>query len=1622
MHRFKIYKIQMCKYALINKCDRGENCTFAHDISELRIKPDMRKTKLCKSYILGKCTDDNCIYAHSVNELREVGKPAICQLHREGRCIKGNQCRFAHSINDINTKLVQFYDSEDVSNEEEGNELLNMKNCLHILNSGKGSSMLSSIKGYADMRDDNRNREVLPSISRKKDDIWDLNINMIDSSSNCSNLSNHIYNTVTGKKRNEIVRNINRANLVKQSSCNTFLSSNVNPQYRKEKKENIILNHSKNMKNTKLYAINVGNASNTNPCSSYDYDSLLLDRNCKKSYVHVHNNLKMKNPSGNVLNENVNKNVPTSLNVHPFSSFNFPEQVPKNDDNDRLNNVDSITNADVRNYEFMNKFNTMNRRLKKDTVRSVKEGINPTNTGIDYVEGVGRTGVIAREILFGNDLLKGEQPTGEVLNKEEGNSIDLNTCNKKQKNIHRINELIASVNYLNRENNVHVKNEYVDVESGVRENGEIGSPLKHYYADDMFRYAVEGVTEEGKKGGIDINESGSSIYDMVNNANNGSSLIKGGKKGTEKVENVGTMLGKSGSIGRDYAPYVNCIDEYRLSHYDNVHQEQRKHRGDPFTSIQSLFPRLGKIDTHAQLGKDGMNPRSFMNHTIGVNGNESFNHISDNVSNSVEKVSSRFDFGIHREKGKDYHICGSVMQNTLLNGDSRFKGENAFENGSNREGNHSGGGNNHYTDPIGEEQCSGVVVVEVPGGDAEMSRGQGIVSHLGEREGENALREDHFVAKDGPVYKHEWEAANDLPVRSYKRPGNVFSYDSLVVFNDEEEEYPRDRNICVDAISDVRFGKNKNVYYDKSGRHKKCAFGTIKGRSSLENSAQNIPKEGLTYIDNRNVSNAYFVLNNGEENSGGVVHKERGSNNEANNSLHIPSSLTRSEDHTHALRRPPPLRTVNSNDIAEEFRTNASKEGMGMGTRSGRSGNIAREDIHPVSNTPKGSPSLDDRKREFIDANAQEDIENNESTRKGISSRAGDAFEATAKRSNIMSLLRELAVKEDETNLCNGETESNATEGDMKIDMGCDEVAKFHQVENTMERFSRGGGGAGGIAFSERCHGRSITQKRDSKDFSIEMRGEEEEVTSEAVAVAIGAVDSGAEEMDSFFRTDGSRGERVDFTNYEMYKLYDETIETNYPKLEGSRGKGDEEEVEEERDRLYKCKIPPICSVTNKKRIPKLDALNYDERKDDKEGLYDLFSYYKKNKPFIAYAQAKGDITNEGTHCFSNFREQIDVRHYVKDEEEIYPQDCKDRKDNRMKQRGTFFINTYTDEGNDNWNTHTKEGKIDRCNLKNISFACARISKAETNDSSAYLNRCISNNLDPYRFGNSAAEAGTVDEETAGVGTSCEMATQFVSKRKIASAEEEHPAKSYGLSVYGESACREIPYGTNIFEENKHGEIAYHENSEVQCDKSRRQRFLFHEDDIDNVETFIKVNAVSEMKEKDATLCRKSRCIMGSDQIIPPQVILEQINYDQVRNEEVNNYDLFRYEQLNYDSAGENVVGDENDGESDGDDIGRSALSFLGYMKEGYNFTGNNMHNNALSSSSAFFNYDVSKCLENEIVGSAVGNGVSSSSVFGNNSCLHNAQFKNRSFPSDDDTFCVQLASDMTFSFLSRND
>lgn len=56
----------MCKFHLRKKCSRGDQCTFAHDESQLRGKPDLAGTKLCRFYAAGQpCRyGSKCTHSH----------------------------------------------------------------------------------------------------------------------------------------------------------------------------------------------------------------------------------------------------------------------------------------------------------------------------------------------------------------------------------------------------------------------------------------------------------------------------------------------------------------------------------------------------------------------------------------------------------------------------------------------------------------------------------------------------------------------------------------------------------------------------------------------------------------------------------------------------------------------------------------------------------------------------------------------------------------------------------------------------------------------------------------------------------------------------------------------------------------------------------------------------------------------------------------------------------------------------------------------------------------------------------------------------------------------------------------------------------------------------------------------------------------------------------------------------------------------------------------------------------------------------------------------------------------------------------------------------------------------
>mmetsp|Transcript_1349 Transcript_1349/g.3294 ORF Transcript_1349/g.3294 Transcript_1349/m.3294 type:complete len:307 (-) Transcript_1349:632-1552(-) len=100
----QLRKTKICNFHLRGACQFGEECAFAHTSIELQPAPDLSKTRLCRAYANGGCTQRDCTFAHGEQELRAAGVPfknAMCLWNKKGKCRKGELCRFAHSVNEL---------------------------------------------------------------------------------------------------------------------------------------------------------------------------------------------------------------------------------------------------------------------------------------------------------------------------------------------------------------------------------------------------------------------------------------------------------------------------------------------------------------------------------------------------------------------------------------------------------------------------------------------------------------------------------------------------------------------------------------------------------------------------------------------------------------------------------------------------------------------------------------------------------------------------------------------------------------------------------------------------------------------------------------------------------------------------------------------------------------------------------------------------------------------------------------------------------------------------------------------------------------------------------------------------------------------------------------------------------------------------------------------------------------------------------------------------------------------------------------------------------------------------------------------------------------------------------
>jgi len=100
----QLEKTKMCAFFERGKC-ASSHCRYAHSLTELRIAPNLQKTKLCRAFLSPSgCTNPNCGFAHGEGDLRVtdgIYKTQMCNFFERGYCKKGDRCNHAHGHNDL---------------------------------------------------------------------------------------------------------------------------------------------------------------------------------------------------------------------------------------------------------------------------------------------------------------------------------------------------------------------------------------------------------------------------------------------------------------------------------------------------------------------------------------------------------------------------------------------------------------------------------------------------------------------------------------------------------------------------------------------------------------------------------------------------------------------------------------------------------------------------------------------------------------------------------------------------------------------------------------------------------------------------------------------------------------------------------------------------------------------------------------------------------------------------------------------------------------------------------------------------------------------------------------------------------------------------------------------------------------------------------------------------------------------------------------------------------------------------------------------------------------------------------------------------------------------------------
>lgn len=118
-YRNQFYKTEMCRFMLNGGCNKGSACSHAHFKEELRAKPDLSKTRMCRSLLQnGACTNrKRCPYAHDIRQVRSTNaffKTKVCSFYESGFCKLGSKCRYAHGQSELTPGVPSDADGEGV--------------------------------------------------------------------------------------------------------------------------------------------------------------------------------------------------------------------------------------------------------------------------------------------------------------------------------------------------------------------------------------------------------------------------------------------------------------------------------------------------------------------------------------------------------------------------------------------------------------------------------------------------------------------------------------------------------------------------------------------------------------------------------------------------------------------------------------------------------------------------------------------------------------------------------------------------------------------------------------------------------------------------------------------------------------------------------------------------------------------------------------------------------------------------------------------------------------------------------------------------------------------------------------------------------------------------------------------------------------------------------------------------------------------------------------------------------------------------------------------------------------------------------------------------------------------